>query len=432
MAKGSNPLTSKSNSSIGSQGSNKKASTGWKNIALKPGGALKSPKAKATNNTPQSPQQNKQITIAPKSETPAPAVVSPPIEEKQKPRELSFVLSALRDSINEQEEKERQKKLGKVTEDDNIYDDDDDDDDDDGELPAFPTPPIPSLDESQFVIQEQPQPETKGEPSSESTKTDDVKEIKAEEVPEPTKGETEVKSEEKAETTSVTVASEDKDESATAAATTKGDKHADTEVDAKKDIVDPIPTQANQEDVSDNVKEPEGELAVTTGAKDGAADVSEPSSPVPDAISEEIPKNGTVKASAGVQAPGSDTATTVHASVIPASSAGAFGDVIAGVENGKDHSLEEHNMAEFMSPPTPGIEPSQADQQFRREIEEATFETEGSSSTTFALKPIDLKAVRPNFLNPREQEDYGMWFYLFIRTISPYNRPKPLYIVSRC
>ncbi|KAI9287302.1 hypothetical protein BC943DRAFT_374891 [Umbelopsis sp. AD052] len=63
-------------------------------------------------------------------------------------------------------------------------------------------------------------------------------------------------------------------------------------------------------------------------------------------------------------------------------------------------------MAEFMSPPTPGVEPSYADQQFRREMEDDAMESEGSSSTTFSMPPIDLKAVKPNFLTPREQEEY--------------------------
>lgn len=406
MAKGSNPLTSKSNSSIGSQGSNKKVSTGWRNIAIKPGGALKSPKAKASTNTPQTPQQTKQTTtVAPKTETPVSAVVTPPADEKPKPRELSFVLSALRDSINEQEEKERQKNLGKVAEEEETLDDDDDD----SELPAFPTPPIPSLDESQFVIQEQSQPETKAEEPSEKAKTDNIEDIKADDkVVETARNEPEVKSEDKALATTEAVPGDGNNEPVTASTAINDGEAAKAEVNDKKDMVEPTSVQATQADAPEGVKELKNEPVVTSEPEVVAANISEPSSPVPDAINEDTAKIDTVEALVDIPAPKSDNAATTHASVIPASSADAFGGVIAGVESGKDHSLEEHNMAEFMNPPTPGIEPSHADQQFRREIEDTTFEQEGSSSTTFALKSIDLKAVRPNFLTPREQEDYGM------------------------
>lgn len=395
MAKGSNPLTSKSNSSLGSQGSNKKATTGWKNIQIKPGGALKSPKSKPANNTPLSPQQAVQTTSAAqagdKSLVIPVAPVASPHEEKPKPRELSFVLSALRDSINEQEEKERQKKLGKVTE------AEEDDDDDDDEIPTFPTPPIPSLDETQFIVQEEKiQSETKPESVATVADTNDSAE----------KPNTELKNakEQKEENVVENGSKEDMEKV----------EHVASVPESHKEVNLPSaePTQVLDAPVPDQVKE-SNETAATLSItmESNTVEVSEPSSPVPDPLPE-TPINGDTNGvvASPEEEKSSNPLPTTAASVIPASSAAAYDNVMTGSADKDDEVLvEEHNMAEYMNPPTPGAEPSPADQQFRREMEDDALESEGSSSTTFSLPAIDLKAVKPNFLTPREQEEYGKY-----------------------
>jgi hypothetical protein len=396
MAKGSNPLTSKSNSSLGSQGSNKKATTGWKNIQIKAGGALKSPKSKPANNTPLSPQQAVQTTsttqVEDKSLVIPIAPVSSPPEEKPKPRELSFVLSALRDSINEQEEKERQKKLGKVAE-----MDEDDEDDDDDEIPTFPTPPIPSLDETQFIVQEEKtQSETKPEIVATTADTNDLSEKP--------KSESEEAKEQKEEKLVENGSKEEVEKIEPAAPTSEshtGISQPPTEPTPVSDI--PVPEQVKESN------ETAAPLSITT--ESSTVEVSEPSSPVPDPLPE-TPINGEsndVVASPEEEKP-SNLLPATAASVIPASSAAAYENVMSGsIDKDDEEVVEEHNMAEYMSPPTPGAEPSPADQQFRREMEDDAMESEGSSSTTFSLPPIDLKAVKPNFLTPREQEEYGIY-----------------------
>jgi hypothetical protein len=408
MAKGSNPLTSKSNSSLGSQGSNKKAATGWKNIQIKPGGALKSPKSKPANNTPLSPQQAVQTTstaqVGDKSLVIPIAPVSSPPEEKPKPRELSFVLNALRDSINEQEEKERQKKLGKVTE-----ADEDDEDDDDDEIPTFPTPPIPSLDETQFIVQEEKiQSETKPENVTTIADTNDSAE----------KPNTEFKEakEQKEENVVENGSKEEVEKIEPVAPASESHKEVSLPSEEPSQVLDaPVPVQVKESN------EAAAPLSITT--ESNTVEVSEPSSPVPDPLPE-TPINGETNGvvdSPEEEKPSNPLPTTA-ASVIPASSAAAYDNVMTGSADKDDEVLvEEHNMAEYMSPPTPGAEPSTADQQFRREMEDDALESEGSSSTTFSMPPIDLKAVKPNFLTPREQEEYGkyiisnLWKKTYIR-----------------
>ncbi|KAI8142255.1 hypothetical protein BJV82DRAFT_616116 [Fennellomyces sp. T-0311] len=59
------------------------------------------------------------------------------------------------------------------------------------------------------------------------------------------------------------------------------------------------------------------------------------------------------------------------------------------------------NMAEYMTPPTPGVAPL-SDPNYRRQLEEE--EQQGSRSNTFTPANIDLKQVKANLLGPREQE----------------------------
>ena len=62
------------------------------------------------------------------------------------------------------------------------------------------------------------------------------------------------------------------------------------------------------------------------------------------------------------------------------------------------------NMAEYMTPPTPGVPPL-SDPHYRRQLEEV--EEEGSRSNSFSPVNIDLKQVKANLLGPRAQEAAG-------------------------
>ncbi|KAI7859456.1 hypothetical protein BDC45DRAFT_496124 [Circinella umbellata] len=61
-------------------------------------------------------------------------------------------------------------------------------------------------------------------------------------------------------------------------------------------------------------------------------------------------------------------------------------------------------MAEYLTPPTPGVLPM-ADPNYRRQLEdEEIIQEESSQSNTFAPANIDVKQIKANLLGPREQE----------------------------
>ncbi|KAI9497667.1 hypothetical protein BDB00DRAFT_803535 [Zychaea mexicana] len=61
------------------------------------------------------------------------------------------------------------------------------------------------------------------------------------------------------------------------------------------------------------------------------------------------------------------------------------------------------NMADYLTPPTPGVLPM-ADPNYRRQLEEDERQEQASQSNTFTPVNIDLKRVKANTLSPREQE----------------------------
>ena len=199
------------------------------------------------------------------------------------------------------------------------------------------------------------------------------------------------------------------------------------EEDEFADAVDEINIKANQ-DLSNVISQLQGTVLANIPAGKEEIHIEtvlEPNDIVLDTIPEDdvvaIPKNETTEAEEVTEATEDVPLDDIHAPSEPSSPRPKATDLqIATHFEQIRRSIDVpagQNMADFVTPPTPGIAPTsmlgsedENDDDLPKESNEETT-VKPSVTNAITLSNINFDAVKPNFLTPRAQEKFGKCFY---------------------